>query len=166
MFKENPIFGAISQWFNRNFSDPEALGLFFTLVLILVVVEFFGQLLAPILLSIVLSYLLYAPIQCLRRWHLPNILAVLIVYLIFVGLCLWAFFGLVPVLVRQLISFINEVPTIILKLKTLTAWLIKTYPHFFHGDLIAKSLVGLKSYLLVLALFQYLLTLNKKVVPF
>lgn len=144
MFYKNPILNTVGAWFNRNFSDPGALGLFFTLVLLLVVVEFFGKLLAPILVSVALAYLLMAPVAVLRRW-LPNSVSVFIVYLLFISLLLWAVFGLIPVLVKQLTNLVNEIPLIFAKAQHYVNGLIQRYPHVFGGDTIDSGITAFKA---------------------
>lgn len=134
MQSRNPILANISSWFNRTFADPAALGLFFTVVLLLVVVEFFGRILTPILVSIALAYLLYGPVQLLKRWRFPNWLAVTVVYVIFIGLMVWGLFGLVPLLVKQLTTLVHEIPDIFKQLQVALNDLMQKYPHMFQGD--------------------------------
>jgi putative permease len=81
---KNPILNVISAWFKRNFSDPGALGLFFTLVLLLILIEFFGKLLEPIIVSIVIAYLLDALVKLFEKWRLPHLLAVIVSYCLFI----------------------------------------------------------------------------------
>ncbi|MFW0079411.1 MAG: AI-2E family transporter, partial [Coxiella endosymbiont of Haemaphysalis qinghaiensis] len=40
---KNSVLQGISNWFLCNFSDPEALALFFTLVFGFLLIEFFGK---------------------------------------------------------------------------------------------------------------------------
>ncbi len=134
MSSRNPILVGISSWFERTFSDPAALGLFFTVVGLLIVVEFFGRILTPILVSIALAYLLYKPVQLLKRWRFPNWLAVTVVFLIFIGLMVWGLVGLLPLLVKQLTLLVHEIPDIIAKTQDRFADLMVKYPHVFTGD--------------------------------
>ncbi|OGT98171.1 MAG: AI-2E family transporter [Gammaproteobacteria bacterium RIFOXYB2_FULL_38_6] len=112
---------AISAWFQRNFSDPGALGLFFTLVLFILVIEFFGNLLGPILFSIVIAYLLDAVVQMFERWHFPRLLALIITYCLFIAVIVFILFALLPLLWRQLFSLVNELP---IAFNNSHAWLI------------------------------------------
>ncbi|MDF1653650.1 MAG: AI-2E family transporter [Coxiellaceae bacterium] len=139
MSNRNPILVGISNWFENNFSDPAALGLFFTVVGLLIVVEFFGRILTPILVSIALAYLLYKPVQLLKRWRFPNWLAVSVVYLIFIGLMVWACVGLLPLLVKQLTLLVHEIPAIFTKFQTLMSDLAVKHPHVFTGDTLTHA---------------------------
>ncbi len=130
----NPILANISDWFNRTFADPAALGLFFTVVLVLVVVEFFGRILTPILVSIALAYLLFGPVQLLKRWRFPNWLAVSVVFIVFIGLLAWAMFGLVPLLIKQTATLVHEVPDIFTKMQGSLDTYMQQYPTVFQGN--------------------------------
>jgi len=107
---KNPILQAVSAWFQRNFSDPGALGLFFTLVLFILVIEFFGNLLGPILFSIVIAYLLDAVVKLFEEWHFPRILALIITYCLFIAVIIFILIEFLPLLWRQLFGLINELP--------------------------------------------------------
>jgi putative permease len=63
----NPLLLSISDWFRRNFSDPGAVGLFFTALFMLLFLEFFGHFFMPVLISIVLAYLLQSVVSTLVR---------------------------------------------------------------------------------------------------
>ena len=48
----------IRQWYQRNFSDPQVVILAILLILGVVLVMFFGRMLAPVFASIIVAYLL------------------------------------------------------------------------------------------------------------
>src|SRR5436190_24037174 len=98
MLEQNPILRSISGWFNRNFSDPEALGLFFTLVIGLLVFELFGKILMPIIVSIIFAYLLLSLVDLLERLRFTHWLAVWVIYLLFLGVFVVSIFVLLPLL--------------------------------------------------------------------
>lgn len=110
MLEDNPILQSVSSWFRRNFSDPEALSLFMTLVLGLLVIEFFGKILLPILISIVIAYLLAGLVRLLERWHVPHMLSVILVYLFFVGIVAVFLVVLIPLFAKQFTNLLYELP--------------------------------------------------------
>jgi len=61
--KSNPILQSISKWMQRNFSDPGAVGLFFTLLFGFLFIEFFGGFFLPVIISIVIAYLLHSVVR-------------------------------------------------------------------------------------------------------
>ncbi len=110
MFEQNPILLSISNWFNRTFSNPEALGLFFFLIFFFVVIQFFAGLLMPILIAVVLAYLFMPLVHRLEKWQWPHGLSVSVVFLLFIGLLVWFLLGLIPVLAKQLTELVKEIP--------------------------------------------------------
>ena len=133
MIRHNPIIQSISEWFTRNFSDPSVLGLFFTLVTAIILIQFFGAVLAPILVSVVIAYLLNSGVRYLQRWHIPHLVAVSIVYITFLGLLLFGLLGLLPILWKQLTSLVKELPIAVDKLQVLITNLVHHYPSIL-GD--------------------------------
>ena len=74
----------IANWFRRHFSDPQVVILAVFLVIGSAVVFFFGKMLAPVLASVVIAYLLQGPVGALERHRVPRLVSVLLVFLTFV----------------------------------------------------------------------------------
>jgi putative permease len=107
---ENPILKSISNWFKRVFADPNTVSLFMALLIGLVVLQLFGKILLPVLISIVVAYLLLPIVKLLTRWKFPHLLAVIIVYLLFLGLVVFAIIDIIPSLWKQMVNLVNEIP--------------------------------------------------------
>ena len=131
MNNSNPLLISISDWFRRNFSDPAAVGLFFTALFVLLFLEFFGHFFMPVLISIVLTYLLLSFVRLLQRWRVPHLLAVSVVFLLFVGLVVFGLVWLLPIVVRQLQNLITEFPTAFSQGHHWVNQLISQYPSIF-----------------------------------
>lgn len=144
MLERNPIAQVVSDWFRRHFSDPEALGLFFTLILFVFVMECFGDSLKPVLVSVVLAYLLVSPVRWLERCRFPHWLAVLLVYAVFVGFFVLAIVGLLPIFWKQLNNLMHELPRMFSKAHDWTSTLLDRYPNFFTQDPIDHVIMVLK----------------------
>jgi putative permease len=140
---DNPILQAIASWFKRNFSNPEALSLFFTLIIGFVLIEFFGEILLPVFISIAIAYLLSSPVRYLERWRLPHGLAVIIVFAAFLGVFLFALFGLLPLLWKQLVSMIHELPSAFVKGQAWATELMQHYPKLFPDNPLSHAAVYL-----------------------
>ncbi|MBD1576166.1 AI-2E family transporter [Vibrio sp. S11_S32] len=104
------MFEMIIRWYKRRFSDPHAVSLVATLIIGFIVIYFFGHLIAPLLIAIVLAYLLEWPVARLRKCGLPRLPSVLIIVALFIGLMLLALFGLVPTVWRQVANLLNDMP--------------------------------------------------------
>ncbi|QHG92354.1 AI-2E family transporter [Coxiella endosymbiont of Amblyomma sculptum] len=128
----NPILQGISNWFIRNFSDPEALALFFTLFFGFLLIKFFGKFLLPVIISAVFSYLFAAPVRWLERWWFPRWLAVTVIYFFLLGLFVLTLFSLLPLMWKQLVGIIvHELPRAITKGQAWMTELMFRYPKLF-----------------------------------
>ncbi len=124
----------ISNWFRRNFSDPEALGLFFFIITAFLLFEFFGNLLVPVLVSVVIAYLLNSLVVWLGYLRLPRIVAVWLVYLLFLGMMLIAVFALLPTLWKQLSNLIAELPLALNKGQEWLTRFVQYHPTWFTNN--------------------------------
>ncbi len=127
----NPLLLSISHWFRRNFSDPAAVGLFFTALFMLLFLEFFGHFFMPVLISIVLAYLLQSVVRALEKLHFPHSLAVFVVFSGFVGLVIFSLVWLLPITIHQLQNLVTEVPNGFAHAQKWVTSLIGQYPTVF-----------------------------------
>jgi len=134
--EKNPLLQSISQWIQRKFSTPDAVGLFFFLLFGFLFIEFFGAFFLPVLISVVLAYLLNSVVRFLERWKCPHLLAVVLVYLLFIGLFVYFIFGLFPSLWKQSANLVAELPHAFAKSQTWVTELMQRYPRIFSGALI------------------------------
>jgi putative permease len=100
----------LSIWFKRYFSQPEAIILLMVFILAIVAFKTMGKVLAPVIVSVILAYLLHGMVKKLQQWHFPNLLAVGVVFSVFIGVLLLLFLFLLPLLWEQTINLVSEVP--------------------------------------------------------
>jgi putative permease len=100
----------LKDWYRRSFSDPQVVILGLFLVIGFAIVIGLGAWLAPMFASIVIAYLLEAVVNRLQRLRVPRMVAVVVVFLLFTALLLFLFFGLVPLVLRQLTQFVLQFP--------------------------------------------------------
>ena len=103
----------ITDWFKRTFSDPQIVFLTLILAIGFAVVVFMGDMLAPVLASAVIAYLLEGLVVVLQNRGLPRLLAVTIVFVAFVLFVTAVMFGLMPLLSRQVTELAQQLPNII-----------------------------------------------------
>ncbi|MGF2616188.1 AI-2E family transporter [Rossellomorea vietnamensis] len=72
---------------------------------------FFTTLFFPILITLFLYFLLNPIVKILQRYKVPRIVAILIIYLLIVGLLVLAIGNLVPTISRQFTALANELPS-------------------------------------------------------
>ncbi len=124
----------IRAWFNRYFSDPEAVLLFFILVFGFGMVVLMGNILAPVLASIVIAYLLEWIVVRIQALNIPRFPAVLLVFIGFLGLLLISLLFLLPLLWKQVINLFNDLPKMLLKGQQLLFELVEKFPEFFSQE--------------------------------
>ncbi len=97
-------------WVDHYLSDEEAVILLVVLVLGFAAVIFLGRMLAPFLTALVIAFLLQGAVSWLERRHVPHLLAVILVFLGFMGLLLALAFILMPLIWNQLVTLVQETP--------------------------------------------------------
>ena len=135
----------ISRWIKKYFSDPQAIILALLLVFGFVVVVFFGDMLAPVLASIVIAYLLEGLISSLERRGVPRMLLVLAVFVAFLTLLVLFFFGLVPRVTTQAAQLVQDLPNMIDKGQNMLSRLPELYPRFISEAQIQQIMSGIES---------------------
>ena len=121
----------------RRLSDPQTMGLLAILLFGFLAIYFFGNLIAPLLIAIVLSYLLEMPIRFLNlRLRFPRIMATILVFGSFISIATIFFLILVPMLWNQSISLLSDLPAMFNKLNE---WLLNLPEHY--PELIDYSMV-------------------------
>ncbi len=100
----------IRDWFKRNLSDPQVVILTAFLVVGTLIILYMGRILAPVLASVVIAYLLEGIVRMLEKNRMPRNLAVTLVFTVFMAFLLVVFFGLLPMLSRQVIQVVQQLP--------------------------------------------------------
>ena len=135
----------ISRWFKKYFSDPQGIILALLLIFGFVVIIFFGDMLAPVLASIVIAYLLEGSIRPLEQRGTHRLLLVLFVFVTFMALLMLFFFGLVPRVTTQAAQLIHDLPTMIDKGQEMLLRLPERYPRFISADQVQQIMSALAS---------------------
>ena len=121
----------ITDWFRSYFTNPQVVILVLALLGVFLVVTTLVEILAPVLASIIIAYLLEGIVAQLENRNVPRSIAVGIVYLFFLAFAVCLVVGLLPLLSRQTTQFLSQVPGMIsqvqaalLRLPELTSQLI------------------------------------------
>ena len=126
----------LNRWYKRRFSDPHAVSLVAMLLGGFVVIYFFGNLLAPILVAIVLAYLLEWPVAKMEQVGIPRLLSVVLVLTLFIGVCLLAFFGLIPTVWVQTLNLLADLPSMFNDFQAYLSTLPKEYPEIVQPQMV------------------------------
>lgn len=139
------MFEMVSRWYKRRFSDPHAVSLVAILFFGFITIYFFGHLIAPLLVAIVLAYLLEWPVVQLCRWKIPRTFAVILVIVAFIGVMLFAVFGLVPTIWQQIVNLINDIPNMYTGLQKFIATLPDRYPELASLEIVEPIMNNAKN---------------------
>ncbi|MCZ4293957.1 AI-2E family transporter [Vibrio sinaloensis] len=139
------MFEMVSRWYKRRFSDPHAVSLVAILLFGFITIYFFGNLIAPLLVAIVLAYLLEWPVVQMSRLGIPRTLAVILVILGFTSLMLVAIFGLVPTIWQQVGNLINDIPTMYVGLQGFIAEIPQRYPELDSFQIVESLVTNAKN---------------------
>jgi len=103
----------LTNWFTRYFSDPQVMALAVSLVVGFAIVLTLGNMLTPVLASIVIAYLLEGLVGFLEHHHIPRLAAVLVVYLLFMFFVILVLFGMLPILSRQVTDLVQQLSSML-----------------------------------------------------
>lgn len=119
----------LKNWYNRRFSDPQAMGLAAILLFGFIAIYFFSNLIAPLLVAIVLAYLLEWPVRLLNeKLKCPRLLATTLVIGTFTGLVFLVVLVLIPNLWTQMVNLLSDLPHMFNKFNEWLLSLPQRYP--------------------------------------
>ncbi|MEZ9698740.1 AI-2E family transporter [Vibrio sp. 10N.261.46.E12] len=135
----------VNRWYKRRFSDPHAVSLVAIILFGFITIYFFGHLIAPLLVAIVLAYLLEWPVTQLQRFGVPRTPAVMLVIMMFFSVMLLAIFGLVPTIWEQVGNLINDIPSMYGSLQNFIATIPERYPELANLQIVESIMSNAKN---------------------
>ncbi len=137
-------------WYRRYFSDPQAVVLAVILILGFAIIIFMGDMLTPVLAAIVLAYLFEGTVQYLIRIKMPRIIAVSVVFALFIASMLIIVFALLPLISSQLTDFVQQLPQMINDWQKVLLQLPERYPQIITkqqvSEIVDMSRVGVSDF--------------------
>lgn len=131
----------VKTWYNRYFSDPQAIILTAVLVIGATIILTMGDMLLPVLASIVIAYLLEGVVRRMHHHGSKRITAVILVFMVFIAFLIFFFFGVAPIVSSQLTELFKELPRYLTHGQQLLLQLPEIYP--FISELQVKELIDL-----------------------
>ena len=131
------------EWYKKRFSDPHVVSLMAVIVGLFVIIYFFNKILLPVLIAIVLSYLLDRPVNYLHKKNIPRTLAVVMVLLLFLMIVLVGFMILLPLIWKQSISLITNIPNMLNFANNFLTTLPEHYPELIDVGLFDSIIQGI-----------------------
>lgn len=127
-------------WYQRRFSDPDAVTLSFILLFGFAAIMVTGDILAPVLVAIVIAYLLEWPVMQLVKVGTGRTFAVSIVLLIFTCLTFGLIFGFIPLLWQQGVNLASELPAILEQVQQWAMAIPQQYPTLIQTEQVENIL--------------------------
>ena len=124
----------LTNWFKRHFSDPEVIFLALMLVIGFAVIIVMGEMLAPVLASLVIAYLLEGLVGKLQNMGVPRIPAVLMVFIAFLLFVTLILLVVMPELSRQATQLIQQIPAMVTEGQRLLMLLPERYPEIISAQ--------------------------------
>ncbi|MCK5386269.1 MAG: AI-2E family transporter [Gammaproteobacteria bacterium] len=148
----------VKTWYARYFSDPQAIILTAVLVIGTTIILTMGDMLLPVLASIVLAYLLEGVVRKMQKYGSTRITAVILVFSVFLAFLTFLIFGVAPLVSSQLTELFTELPRYLLQGQRLLLQLPEIYPFVTEKqvtelvDLINRELTDMGSHIVSLSL--------------
>lgn len=117
-------------WVKRYFSDPQIVILGFLLLFGGLLIYFLGNILAPVLASVVIAYLLDGIADRLKRYGVPMSLSMIFVFLLFMAALMFLALALLPMIWSQIIQLLQEAPSMIAVGQKVLMRLPESYPEY------------------------------------
>jgi len=134
----------IKDWFEKHFSDPQAIMLISILVLGLILLLYLGAVLTPVLAAVIIAYILEGLVKRITRLGAPRLISFLISYALFIAALALTLFGLVPLIIAQVSDLVADFPKILGKMQELILSIPEHYPMFAEQE-IENMLAGFSS---------------------
>lgn len=139
------MLNIFKSWYNRYFSNPEAVLLLSFLIVSFGLIISMGGILAPVITSLVIVYLLQGLVIILLKQNVSRNIAYLVVYILFLAIFVTAILILLPLLWRQLTSLFTDLPFMLQNAKSSLINLAEQYPAYFSKQQIDILVSGLLS---------------------
>lgn len=135
----------LRDWYRRHFSDPQVAILALLLLVGFAVVVFAGDILAPVLASLVVAYLLDGAVTWLTARGLPRLLAVTLVFTASLAVFALMLVGVLPLMVKQITQFFRDLPAMIGQGQSLLMQLPERYPNLFSPQQVHELIGGIRA---------------------
>jgi len=135
----------VLSWLKRQTSNPQVVILAGIMLSCFLVIYFLGRMLLPLLTGLVIAYMLEGVIRTMARIGLPRNVLVVAVFSLFMASLLLAFFMLIPLLLKQVTQFVQQIPSMLAETQVMLAQLPEKYPRYISQSLVDELLVALRT---------------------
>lgn len=137
-------FTALNRWLRRYLSDPQIVFLVSALLVLFTILLFLGRMLAPVLASIVIAYLLEGVVAMLERHRWPRLVAVIVVFVLFMVFVVSMVLGVLPSVWRQITDLLQQLPGMLAHGQQALMQLPERYPELVSSEQIAEVMGSIR----------------------
>ena len=120
--------------FKKIFSNEETIIFSFSLLIFFIVISFFGSVLTPFIISIIVAYLLVGMQKKIQSYNISEKISLVITFSIFIVAGATLVIWLVPLLYTQLQAFVLDVPNLISNFRDFISDLPSKFPDLVSSD--------------------------------
>ena len=120
--------------FKKIFSNEETIIFSFALLIFFIVISFFGSVLTPFIISIIVAYLLVGMQKKIQSYNISEKVSLVITFSIFIVTGATLVIWLVPLLYSQLQAFVLDVPNLINNFRDFISELPSKFPDLVSSD--------------------------------
>ncbi len=117
------------KWMNRYFADQEAVLVVILLVAAVIVLMTMGDILAPMIASIIIAFLMEGMVERLNGRGVPHLVSVCITFTVLVGGMALVLLVVLPGLWQQLVNLSTEVPRMLSEWRQILLLVPEKYPN-------------------------------------
>ena len=118
----------------KIFSNEETIIFSFSLLIFFIVISFFGSVLTPFIISIIVAYLLVGMQKKIQSYNISEKISLIITFSIFIVAGATLVIWLVPLLYTQLQAFVLDVPNLISNFRDFISELPSKFPDLVSSD--------------------------------
>jgi putative permease len=118
----------------KIFSNEETIIFSFALLIFFIVISFFGSVLTPFIISIIVAYLLVGMQKKIQSYNISEKISLVITFSIFIVTGATLVIWLVPLLYTQLQAFVLDVPNLISNFRDFISELPSKFPELVSSD--------------------------------
>jgi putative permease len=127
----------LNSFFKKIFNNEETIIFSVLILFALIMFTFFGPVLTPFLVSIVVAYLLVGVQKKIESFNVSKKISLIVTFLIFIIASLTLLIWLVPLLYIQLQAFVLDIPNLFNEFLTFVAALPTSYPDLISSEQIS-----------------------------
>ncbi len=131
------MFEQLNSFFKKIFNNEETIIFSVLILFALIMFTFFGPVLTPFLVSIVVAYLLVGVQKKIESFNVSKKISLIVTFLIFIIASLTLLIWLVPLLYIQLQAFVLDIPNLFNEFLTFVAALPTSYPDLISSEQIS-----------------------------